>query len=104
MLPCEAVLALMMCRDAFSRSQIELAVSTAADILSSRGLNELNPVNGRGPFGARQAGTSAAITGVTILAERLIVHRWPKAAGALRWCNVGLSIEHGAAAAHNWRQ
>ena len=85
-------------------SQALLLGSTVADVLSSRGMVERNPILGRGDFRVANQGAKAlGITGALIVAETLIVRKFPAAAKVLRFVNFGGAGAHGLAAAHNWR-
>ena len=68
-------------------SQSFLAASQSADAISSRGLIETNPLLGRGPFGARQESIKGVATVGVIIAEWLIVRRWPGTARGFTWAN-----------------
>lgn len=85
-------------------SQLAFASAATADVLSSFGGNEVNPVVGRGPFGARQAAVSLGITGVWLLAQRPIVKHWPETRKVLEWFNFGGAALHTGVAIHNWRE
>lgn len=88
---------------AWAASVAFLAVAETADIASSRGSYELNPVLGRGPFGARQASIKAGIVGGVILAEWLILRRHPDSSRAFKWANYiagGVTV---GVAIRNWR-
>jgi hypothetical protein len=84
-------------------SQAALLGSTVADVLSSRGRVELNPILGRGDFTIRNQGFKAlGITGALVLVETLVVRKWPKMARVFKYLNLGGAAAHGAAATSNW--
>ena len=80
-----------------------VAGATVADIGSSVGMRELNPILGRGAFGPRQAGVCAGISGGLILAEWLLVHHHPEREQAVAVANFGMAAAHGAVAVRNYR-
>ena len=89
----------------FYTSQSALLATTFADVMSSRGLVERNPILGRGNFTiANQGARALGLTGGLIAAEMLLVRRWPASSHVFHWVNFGGSAAHGFAAAHNWRQ
>lgn len=59
-------------------AEATFAAAAVADVRTAYGLYELNPVLGRGPFGARQAATSLAISGGVIVAAEALGRRYPK--------------------------
>lgn len=61
-------------KKAFKASLGALTAATVADTMSSYGKYELNPVLGRGTFGAKQTAIKFSITGGLVLVEYL-VHR-----------------------------
>jgi len=85
------------------RSQIALLGSTGIDIASSWGLQERNPILGTGQFGWPQTGKAIGITVGLVLAERVIVKKFPASRRVLKWVNWAGAGAHGAAAVHNWR-
>jgi hypothetical protein len=85
-------------------SQATLMASTVLDVYSSRGLREVNPILGRGDFRMSNQGAKAiGITGALILAESLIVRKFPPSRKVFKYVNFGGSAAHGAAAVHNFR-
>jgi len=66
------------------------------------GAYELNPIVGRGPFGTRQAATSLGITAGVLVAESLIVRKWPKMRRAFTWTNFGIAGVRGGTAIRNY--
>lgn len=89
----------------FRISQLTLIASTTADVLSSRGLIEQNPILGRGPFTLNNQGVkSFAITGGLILIESLLVRRFPSTQRVFSIVNFGASAAHAGATIHNVRQ
>lgn len=85
-------------------SLIPVAATTAGDIWSSRGLRELNPVVGRGDFGAIQIRNKLIGVGALVAVEALILHKWPRAARPLAYVNFGYSVTTGVVVVHNLRQ
>jgi hypothetical protein len=84
-------------------SGVSLEASAAVDAMSSRGLYELNPVLGRGQFGAKQSAKLIGVTGAVALLEIPLARRFPRLRKYLELGNyVGAGL-HGAAAIHNWR-
>lgn len=86
----------------FVYSQAFLASSAAADIASSRGLYELNPALGRGPFSARQEAIKISGIAALIGAEFLFVRRWPSMRRGFTIANYVMGGATFGAAAHNW--
>lgn len=90
---------------AFRASQIAVAAATTADILSSRGLYERNPVLGRGAFTLRNQGAKViATTAAALLLQEFLVRKFPQTRRAFTFINFGATGMHAGAAAHNWRQ
>jgi len=58
-------------------TQAALVASTAADVVSSYGKSELDPVLGRGRYGMRQASLEFGITGAMIAVQEIAVHHKP---------------------------
>lgn len=85
-------------------SQVFVASSAVADVQSSWGRYELNPVLGRGQFGARQAAISAGITGGLLLLERPLVRHHPSLRKPLTVVNFVVSGIRFGVAAQNWGQ
>lgn len=81
-----------------------VAGSQALDIHSSMGRYELNPVLGRGHFGARQIGIKLAIVGGWQVAQWIIVRRWPETRRAATYVNYGTAMGTGAVAVGNYRR
>jgi hypothetical protein len=81
-----------------------VAAATAADISSSVGRYELNPVLGRGPFGGRQIGIKLGIAGGAMLVESLIVRRHPECGKAFAYGNLAHGAVTGAVAASNMKR
>jgi hypothetical protein len=84
-------------------SQAFMLAGATADVVSSRGLIERNPLLGAGPFGARQAATSMAITAGLVALETPIVRRWPSMRRALTITNYLVGSIRFGVAAKNWR-
>ena len=58
-------------------SLVALSAASTADVASSWGLYELNPVLGNGQFGSRQLAIKAGITAALVGAEALTVRKHP---------------------------
>lgn len=71
----------------FKLSLASLLAANALDAVSSRGGYELNPILGRGNFGAHQEAIKGAFVGALVVGELLVVRRWPRSARAFMWCN-----------------
>lgn len=84
-------------------SQVVLIGSTTFDLASSRGLQEQNPLLGRGDFGGRQAAIGAGMTAGVLVFERWAVKRWPKAQKVFTIVNFGVSAGHVGAGVRNGR-
>ena len=78
-----------------------LAAANTADVISSRGRYELNPVLGAGTFGLRAAGMKVGISAATVGLEYLFLRRRPEAARKAAIVNFGMSGVTGAIAARN---
>lgn len=74
----------------------------SADMLSSRGMYELNPVLGRGPFGTRQVAISASIVGGIELTKWVLARRYPRSR-VVRAMSLVPAALRGGVAARNWR-
>lgn len=77
--------------------------ATTADIASSRGQRELNPVLGYGDFGARQVSIKLAITSAVLGAEWLLMRKHPEMRRPWTRFNYAAAGVTGAVAARNWR-
>lgn len=75
---CAILLALPLHAGSWEVSLAWVAGANALDIASSRGRMELNPILGRGPFGARQVGIKVGITGAIFFAEWWNVRKHPE--------------------------
>ena len=78
-----------------------LVAGNAADMASSWGRYEANPLLGRGRFGVRQAGIKAGVVGVSVAAQTLLVRRRAEKPYAV--ANFAAAAALGAVAAHNLR-
>jgi hypothetical protein len=79
------------------------AAATVADVLSSRGRYEVNPVLGTGPFTvANQGARLMGITGGILLAEELLVRKFPKLRKGFGFVNLVGASSHGYATMHNY--
>jgi hypothetical protein len=84
-------------------SIVTIAGAKVADIASSWGKREMNPIPGRGAFGGRQTAISGGITAGVVGMEFLVVKRCPKAARVFRWVNFGAAGVVSAVAVHNYQ-
>lgn len=104
-----AVVLLCLCQTGRSQdrsyrwSVVAMGASQALDIHSSLGGYELNPVLGRGRFGARQIGIKAAIVGGWQVAQWLVVRRWPETRRAATFVNYTAAAGTGAVAVGNYK-
>ena len=78
-------------------SAAAVAISTAADLASSRGLYETNPLLGRGKFGKKQALRASLATAGVLTLEWLLIHHNPKLRAPLTKVNIGITGVHGFA-------
>lgn len=85
-------------------SLIPLAATTYADMQSSHGLVELNPIMGRGIFGWEQTRNKTIAVGVMVGIEYLVVKKWPKSQKVLRWVNFGYSGVTGVVVVRNIKE
>jgi hypothetical protein len=83
-------------------SMAVLAAANAADVASSVGHYELNPVLGSGRFGMRSAGIKIGISAATLGVEYLIVRRHPEAMRKTAYVNIGLAGVTAGIAAGNF--
>ena len=91
-------------RKPFLYSAAFLASSQLTDALSSRNRDELNPILGRSPFGARQETIKASALGAVLLAEWLIVRHHPEWRRGFMWANYLSGGVTFAVAAHNYSE
>ena len=63
----------------------------------------LNPLLGRGRFGARQVGIKIALTGGSLAAQRYATRHRPRARRLLAVLNLAQAAALGAVAGRNWR-
>jgi hypothetical protein len=82
-------------------SQSFLASSQVADAISSRGLEELNPVLGRGPFGTRQE-TIKGVAVAAVLLTEWSLRKHPQLIRGFTWMNYAVGGMTWGVAAHNW--
>lgn len=73
------------------------------DIHSSWSNQEINPIVGRGTFGARQAAVSAGIIGGALAAEIVTLRKFPKMKKTFTIVNFAIAGTHGAAAVKNFK-
>lgn len=87
----------------FRVSQGALLASTFADVVSSRGMVERNPVLGRGDFRmARQGARALGISAGVVLVQELIVRRWPSTQRVFKYTNWIGTGGHGVMVLQNW--
>lgn len=79
-------------------AQVTLASTSALDIAGSRGAYELNPLLGRGYFGARQTIISVGLTATAIGVSHLVVKKWPKSKRVVTYAVWGTAGVRGWAA------
>ncbi len=85
-------------------SQFILAGAISADMGSSFGLREVNPVGGpSGIFGPRQAMIMGGLSGASLVAQMWLEHKHPRSIpdNTLMFVNYGAAAFHGWAAWHN---
>lgn len=82
-------------------SQAVLAVTTQADMLSSLGLRELNPVLSRGAFSWKQLSIGEGILAGVLASEHYALRRHPAALRRLKFLNWVLAGYHGGLAVSN---
>jgi len=75
-------------RRVWRATEAALVAGTAADAASSFGRRELDPVLGRGTYGARQAVLEFGITGAMLAAQELAVRHKPFFAKRLAFVNL----------------
>ena len=80
-----------------------LAAANAADVMTSMGRYELNPVLGQGRFGPRATSVKIGISAATMGAQFLILRRWPEALRKAAYLNFALAGATGGVAASNIR-
>jgi len=87
-------------------SQFVLGAAISADLGSSFGLKEANPIAGPGIFGGRQAAILGSISGAALVGQLWLIHRHPDTVPdhALSLANFGGAAVHGWAAWHNFGQ
>jgi hypothetical protein len=80
-----------------------LAAASAADVASSWGRPEANPVlAGRGsPFGPRSVSIKLGLLGSCFLLERRALHRRPDLYRQTGWMNVAIAAAHTLIVRHN---
>jgi hypothetical protein len=80
-----------------------LAAANAADVMTSMGRHELNPVLGVGQFGARATSVKISISAATIGVQYLLVRRRPQTMRKAAYINFALAGATGAVATFNTR-
>ena len=104
-----AAVLLCLCQTGQAQShayELSVGAVVGANIIdghSSWNRYELNPVLGRGQFGARQIGIKLAIVGGWQVAQWLIVRRWPETRRAATIVNYGAAVGTGAVAWRNYQ-
>jgi hypothetical protein len=84
-------------------SAVILVAANAADVQSSWGRPELNPLLGRGRFGTRAVSIKAAVTGGALLGEWLILRRSPRLTPLVTVGNLGAAAATGSVVWRNHR-
>lgn len=87
----------------FRTAQVAFAAAATADILSSRGMHETNPLLGRGDFGARQIAISAGISFAAGYAAHKLQRSHPKLTKPLTIALFAMAGARGAVAFRNSR-
>jgi len=87
-------------------SQFVLGAAISADLGSSFGLKEVNPIAGPDIFGGRQAAILGGVSGAALVGQLWLMHRHADAVPdrALSFANFGAAAVHGWAAWHNFGQ
>lgn len=85
-------------------SQAVLAVTVQADMLSSYGLRELNPVLGRGAFSWKQLSIGEGMLAGVLASEHYALRRHPAVLRRLKILNWVLAGYHGGLAVSNGLQ
>lgn len=80
-----------------------LLSSSVADTLSSRGLYELNPILGRGPFNTRQE-TIKGVAVAAVLLTEWSLRKHPALRRGFTWMNYAVGGITWGVAAHNWSE
>lgn len=87
----------------YRASQAAVAGANVADVHSSRGLYEANPILGKGRFGIRQTAIKGAMLGSLLTGEEIITRRRPRHRAAATLLNFVAAAGLSAVAAHNYR-
>lgn len=87
----------------YNASLIAVGASQAADVASSWGGHELNPILGTGRFGGRQTGIKLGIVGSGLTAQYVAVRRQPRHKRTATIINFALAGVTTAVAVRNWR-
>lgn len=82
-------------------TQAAMLASTTADVASSYGRRELDPVLGRGRYGIRQTSLEFGITGIVLAVQEIAVHRKPILAKRLAIVNLVRTGAYTGLAVHN---
>jgi hypothetical protein len=82
-------------------TQAAMLASTTADVASSYGKRELDPVLGRGRYGIRQASLEFGITGAVLAIQEISVHHKPFLAKRLAIVNLVRTGAYTGLAVHN---
>ena len=88
-------------RWAWRATEAALIAGRAADVRSSWGRQELNPVLGRGTYGPRQAAIELGATAAALAVEEIAARRHPEARARFAAANIGTAAVLGAVAARN---
>lgn len=90
-------------RGIWRATEAALVAGNAADAASSCGMYEMNPLLGRGPFGARQAALKFGVAGAVLVVEEIAARRAPGVVKPAAAMNAGAAAAFGVMAARNWR-
>ena len=88
-------------RGAWRWTEAALLAGRAADVRSSWGAQETNPLLGRGAYGARQAALELTGAAASLAAQEWAVRRSPAQAKKFVLINLGTAIVFGGVAARN---
>lgn len=87
--------------DLYWASVAAVGASKVADVRTSWGLHELNPVLGNPTYGVHDASVSIGLTAGLMVAEIAAVHKFPRLRRAFTRLNFVAAGATGAVAAHN---
>lgn len=86
-------------------STVAVAAASAADVHSSWGRTELNPLlrSGNGAFGARALALKSGVVAAGLVSQWILLRRHPKAATRAAYGNLAVAGVLAGLAAHNYR-